>query len=146
MGIIFASGDSGSGYQNNKIWPSWPASSPWVTSVGATKFKSGESGTECAVSRFGSGGGFSSMFVDKAKWQDTAVSHFFSTVSASSLPPSTAYNKKGRGTPDVAALGNDYLVIDGGHPVGVGGTSASTPPATRRARPRLASSTTSSTR
>ena len=25
--IIFASGDSGSGYQNSKLWPSWPASS-----------------------------------------------------------------------------------------------------------------------
>ena len=45
------------------IWPSWPASSPWVTAVGATRFHLDKVGNpEAAVNsedHFGSGGGFS---------------------------------------------------------------------------------------
>jgi subtilase family serine protease len=38
ISIIFASGDSGSGQTGAKLWPSWPASSAWVTSVGGKSF------------------------------------------------------------------------------------------------------------
>jgi len=42
------------------MWPSWPASSPWVTSVGATMFGSNDPAQpEVASEQFGSGGGFS---------------------------------------------------------------------------------------
>jgi hypothetical protein len=48
------------------LYPSWPASSPWVTAVGATRFQGDVVGApEAAVSRedhFGSGGGFSCQF------------------------------------------------------------------------------------
>jgi subtilase family serine protease len=38
------------------LWPSWPASSPWVTAVGATRFVGHKVGnTEMATDQFGSG-------------------------------------------------------------------------------------------
>ena len=80
----------------------------------------------------GSGGGFSpwTQFPQPA-WQASAVQHYFATVPASTLPDQSkaAYNKNGRGTPDVSALGTAYQVINGGKalPGGVGGTSASAP-------------------
>merc|ERR1712151_1120541 len=47
----------------NQVLPSWPATSPWVTAVGGTKFKDQVlGGSEVAVDIFGSGGGFSSVF------------------------------------------------------------------------------------
>eukprot|EP00040_Diaphanoeca_grandis_P027482 m.156566 g.156566 ORF g.156566 m.156566 type:complete len:663 (+) comp31005_c0_seq1:164-2152(+) len=116
------------------LWPSWPASSPFVTSVGATRFyqDSVTGGVEAAVSEedhFGSGGGFSPWtFLEQGKWQATAVTHYFKTVPASTLP-SGGYDRAGRATPDVSALGTGYAVINGGVPLpgGVGGTSASAP-------------------
>ena len=60
-----------SGKQPVKLYPSWPASSPWVTAVGATRFV-GQTvgGEEMAADQFGSGGGFSSQFnQSEAQWQ-----------------------------------------------------------------------------
>jgi len=135
VAVIFASGDSGSGYTpsgtKTKLWPSWPASSPWVTSVGATRFQEQDATMpEMASDQFGSGGGFSWDFNrTEAKWQETVVSAYL--ASDSTLPPSKVYNAMGRGTPDVSALGEGYQVITGqgkhGKPESVGGTSASTP-------------------
>jgi tripeptidyl-peptidase-1 len=133
--IIFASGDSGSGYapgaggdKKGKCYPSWPASSPWVTAVGATTFQKGEaSEPEMASTQFGSGGGFSDMF-DRtdATWQETAVSGYL--TNAPQLPPKSGFTSTGRATPDVSALGEGYQVFSGGEkPIAVGGTSASAP-------------------
>jgi hypothetical protein len=48
---------------NVVLWLSWPASSPWVTSVGATRFVGQKGGNEeMATDQFGSGGGFSKQF------------------------------------------------------------------------------------
>jgi subtilase family serine protease len=115
------------------LFPSWPASSPWVTAVGATRFLDDQVGNgEAAVNiedHFGSGGGFSDMF-DAPAWQKHAVSKYFSTVDPTSLPdPKVAsYTKTGRATPDVGALGTGYtLIVHGQVQPGVGGTSASAP-------------------
>ena len=58
-----------------RLYPSWPASSPWVTAVGATRFAEQRIGAdEVACDQFGSGGGFSFDFDrTKATWQETAV-------------------------------------------------------------------------
>lgn len=131
--VIFASGDSGSGYTGAlfgaHIYPSWPASSPWVTAVGGTRFIDQTVGQpEQATDQFGSGGGFSDEFNQTdAAWQVDAVKGFFAAAPAAGLPPSTAYSATGRATPDVSALGEGYSVIVGGRPEAVGGTSASTP-------------------
>jgi len=116
------------------LWPSWPASSPWVTSVGATRFHNDVVGTDqAAVSRedqFGSGGGFSAQF-PQAAWQKDAVDAYFKNVDPSTLPNTdkVSYAKNGRATPDVSALGTAYTVYNDGKPLpgGVGGTSASAP-------------------
>ena len=75
--IIFASGDSGSGYDPDGepagLYPSWPASSPWVTAVGSTRFVDQKVGNEeMATDQFGSGGGFSKLFTNASTefpWQ-----------------------------------------------------------------------------
>jgi hypothetical protein len=93
---------------NGVLWPSWPASSPWVTSVGATRFVGQTIGNEeMATDQFGSGGGFSKMFQQKpdATWQSKAVSDYLSTVDPSTLPPASMFPAEGRATPDVSALG-----------------------------------------
>ena len=75
-----------------------PASSPWVTAVGATRFVGQKVGNEeMATDQFGSGGGFSKMFTqDDAKWQSKAVAKYLSTVDASTLPPAASYNAMGQ--------------------------------------------------
>ena len=117
------------------LYPSWPASSPWITAVGATRFTGDKTGafvSEDAVGtedHFGSGGGFSSMWT-VADYQKDAVAKYFETVDASTLPdPKIAtYSKGGRATPDVSALGTGYtLIVHGQKQAGIGGTSASTP-------------------
>ena len=121
-----------SGFPSTKppqLWASWPASSPWVTAVGATRFVGQTVGNaEMATDQFGSGGGFSKMFDQtNAKWQSAAVAKYLSTVDASTLPPASSYNAHGRATPDVSVLGEGYQVFVGGKTEPVGGTSASSP-------------------
>ena len=107
------------------LYPSWPASSPWVTAVGSTRFVDQKVGNEeMATDQFGSGGGFSSMF-DAFKDQEEDIANYFKV--APQLPPSDLFNKTGRATPDVAALGEGFEVITGGRTQPVGGTSASAP-------------------
>jgi len=125
--IVFASGDSGAGCS----WcfydaPSFPAPSPHVLSVGATRFIGGVlNGPEMAVDEFGSGGGFSWSF-GRPKYQDAAVTSYLNNY-ASTLPFGVQFAKGGRATPDVAALGIGFNVINGGVLLSVGGTSASAP-------------------
>eukprot|EP01047_Picozoa_sp_COSAG01_P070109 COSAG01_NODE_10540_length_2136_cov_1.128130_2_plen_297_part_00 len=115
--------------QQEMLWPSWPASSPWVTAVGATRFIGEMVGNaEKAADQFGSGGGFSRQFDQTdAQYQVTAVAKYMSTVDPSTLPPATSYAATGRGTPDVSFLGEGYQVIIGGRAKSVGGTSATAP-------------------
>lgn len=108
-----------------EMYPSWPASSPWVTAVGATRFVDQKVGQpEMATDQFGSGGGFSDMF-DAFDEQKASISKFFSMKTLT--PPDGSYTKTGRGTPDVAGLGEGYQVIIDGQATSVGGTSASAP-------------------
>jgi tripeptidyl-peptidase-1 len=129
--IIFASGDSGSGYdpqiefEKQHLYPAWPASSPWVTAVGSTRFQGQKVGNqEQATDLFGSGGGFSSMF-DPFDAQKAAVANYFKV--AKTLPPSGTYAAGGRATPDVAALGEGFQILQNGNTTVVGGTSAAAP-------------------
>eukprot|EP00463_Aulacantha_scolymantha_P004414 TRINITY_DN5530_c0_g1_i1.p1 TRINITY_DN5530_c0_g1~~TRINITY_DN5530_c0_g1_i1.p1 ORF type:complete len:169 (+),score=19.93 TRINITY_DN5530_c0_g1_i1:453-959(+) len=93
------------------LWPSWPASSPWITAVGSTRFvNNAGSGPEMATDQFGSGGGFSSMF-PVPEYQKDAIASYFNTEPASKLPPGEFYNRAGRATPDISGLGEGYQVI-----------------------------------
>jgi len=107
------------------LYPSWPASSQWVTAVGATRFQGQKVGNaEMAVDQFGSGGGFSRMF-DAPAYQKEPVAAYLK--NAPQLPPTGSYPPGGRATPDVSALGEGFQVVGSGSVLAVGGTSASTP-------------------
>jgi len=133
--IIIASGDDGvanyvarSDPSQCGFNPSWPASSPYVTAVGATQGP--ENGTPeimCSSSTNGlitSGGGFSAVFATP-DYQTTQVSNYLS--NGPNLPPISQFNSKGRGYPDVAFLAHNYLEVDGGQQYQVSGTSAAAP-------------------
>eukprot|EP01117_Protostelium_nocturnum_P013492 TRINITY_DN503_c0_g1_i1.p1 TRINITY_DN503_c0_g1~~TRINITY_DN503_c0_g1_i1.p1 ORF type:complete len:767 (-),score=203.18 TRINITY_DN503_c0_g1_i1:158-2458(-) len=125
-----------SGYSTSNgqaFTPEWPASSPYVTSVGATIIKSnGGVVTEEAASIdngavITSGGGFS-QYASRQSYQSTAVSSWSS--SSSTKPPSTTYSANNRGYPDVSFAGHAYVIYSGTtNPSGiyVDGTSASAP-------------------
>jgi tripeptidyl-peptidase-1 len=129
---------TGTGY-----FPSFPATCPYVTAVGATMgeastvpavgtseqvcmstpttFGSGNEATDVLIT---SGGGFSTYF-SQPSWQADAVSGYFDTLDSL---PHDGYNSQGRGIPDVAVLGVDYTVVYGGLAYnGVYGTSCSAP-------------------
>jgi tripeptidyl-peptidase-1 len=125
ISIIFASGDSGAGcYFCEYLEPSFPAVSTYVTSVGATHFLQYGVGPEGAVTQFSSGGGLSWNDAIPS-YQKQAVDKYFAV--AKNIPASSYYNRQGRATPDVSALGIGYKVLQGGSWGSVGGTSASAP-------------------
>ncbi|KAI9047101.1 hypothetical protein LZ554_009174 [Drepanopeziza brunnea f. sp. 'monogermtubi'] len=123
--ILASSGDSGSGSNCSSTNPSkllytpaFPASCPWVTAVGATRYVA----PELAVSF--SGGGFSDFFARPA-WQDAAVSAWLSTQADPAFTP--FFNVSGRAYPDVSAQGVYFHTIITGVDELVSGTSASSP-------------------
>ena len=111
------------------LWPSWPASSPWVTSVGATRFD-GEKvgGEEVAADQglFRSGGGFSAQLAQSpdATWQSAMVAAY---LKGAPQLPTGFFPPLGRATPDVSALGENYHIYVGNKSAVVSGTSASAP-------------------
>jgi len=128
ISMIIASQDNGAACGQQQCWASWPSTSPYATSVGATRFiNQDQSQGEMASDQFGSGGGFSTRF-NRSKatsWQEQAVQKYLST--APGLPPPTFFPKEGRAVPDVSALGEGYQTVVNGGVEAVGGTSAATP-------------------
>lgn len=128
ISIIFASGDSGVGcFLCENFDPSFPATSPYVTSVGATHFLQYGIGPEGAVDLldgFSSGGGLS-WYDAIPSYQTSALEKYFEV--AKNLPSDKYFNKKGRSTPDISAIGIGLEVLQGGSWTSVGGTSASAP-------------------
>jgi subtilase family serine protease len=118
-----------------QLWASWPASSPFVTAVGGTQFADQHDASlrEVAVTQFGSGGGFSTMYkqLPHAAWQAAAVAQYLRTVDPSTLPPkgSIGFDPAARGTPDFSVLAEGYNLIADGAVHVVGGTSAAAPAA-----------------
>ena len=152
--IVVASGDSGANSRTDEtcaaynLRPEYPASSPYVTTVGATmvvnatygftdvpackqgNFSCIASGREVAVSRniagFTSGGGFSNITgATRPAYQDSVVQAYLSSGVA--LPPDSYYNVQGRAEPDVAAVGSLGLISIEGEYFTIGGTSMSSP-------------------
>jgi tripeptidyl-peptidase I len=153
VSIVLASGDSGvagpAGDDGNSdgclgtgeiFNPDFPATCPYITTVGATYLPSGanaQTDAETAVTRFGSGGGFSNIY-PIPDYQKTAVEAYLTNYP----PPYTSYsgtnnqnigagggvyNTAGRGYPDVSAVGDNIVIYNMGLPTLIGGTSASAP-------------------
>merc|ERR1712195_346641 len=110
-------GKSACGYN-----PSYPASSPYVTAVGATQgIESGGPEIACSSKTGGlitTGGGFSAYY-QQPKWQSAAVSEYFEVAAT----PKLGYDKTGRGYPDVAMAGHNFEVTVGGQTLIESGTS-----------------------
>uniref|UniRef100_K7FPF8 Tripeptidyl peptidase 1 n=1 Tax=Pelodiscus sinensis TaxID=13735 RepID=K7FPF8_PELSI len=125
--VLFASGDEGAGCRkvaggSHTFRPSFPASSPYVTTVGGTAFKNPFRVT-WEVTDYISGGGFSSVF-PMPDYQAAAVRNFLR--SAPRLPPRSYYNSSGRAYPDLSALSDNYWVVTNRIPLPwVSGTSGS---------------------
>ena len=115
--------------------PSFPATCPYVTAVGATQLKQGTKVVagatltnfeEAATTLIQSGGGFSNVF-GLPSYQSSAVTSYLKN----NPPPYTAaqYNNSGaaRGYPDISMNGVNYVVATNGAFRAVYGTSASTP-------------------
>eukprot|EP01060_Flectonema_neradi_P034332 TRINITY_DN5998_c1_g1_i1.p1 TRINITY_DN5998_c1_g1~~TRINITY_DN5998_c1_g1_i1.p1 ORF type:complete len:564 (+),score=103.33 TRINITY_DN5998_c1_g1_i1:44-1693(+) len=126
--VVIASGDQGSGWQidsddnSGTLVPSFPSDIPYCVAVGSTFWISGTSGEQEATKSFGSGGGFSYDYPAADYQKDVIASYLGSTK----IPPCN-YNKTGRGTPDVAMLGESYTIVEQNVTAVVAGTSASTP-------------------
>ncbi|VDB96608.1 unnamed protein product [Peniophora sp. CBMAI 1063] len=133
VSLLFGSGDGGvgdgdsnpattdcftnDGTNTRTFLPLFPASCPFITSVGGTI-----NVPEVAVDF--SGGGFSNYFA-RPSYQDTVVPAYLD-----SLTPGTfagLFNSSGRGIPDVAAQADKFRIFLSGRAVSIGGTSAATP-------------------
>eukprot|EP00756_Hemistasia_phaeocysticola_P032237 Hpha_TRINITY_DN16398_c2_g1::TRINITY_DN16398_c2_g1_i1::g.62843::m.62843/K01279/TPP1, CLN2; tripeptidyl-peptidase I len=133
--VVFASGDDGAAGTSlfkSTLWPSWPGTAPHVTAVGATTFIQGSpSAGEEAVTKFGSGGGFSWRWPVQ-EWQTQQAADYMKwSDAAGDTPKENDFHRGGRATPDMAGLGEGYQVVHGSpdKPTtsSVGGTSASAP-------------------
>lgn len=130
VSVLVASGDGGQsgtgtsaaggcyandGFLNKtEFIPTFPASCPYVTSVGATAPYSTVAGADLSA------GGFSNYFARPA-WQESAASGYIAALDGAH---EGWYNASGRGIPDIAAVGS-RIQIGGG--LFAKGTSASTP-------------------
>ncbi|KAH7923659.1 subtilisin-like protein [Leucogyrophana mollusca] len=133
VSILFSSGDYGVGdgdpdpatqqcFTNDgrnvtAFIPEFPASCPYVTSVGGLV-----NIPETAV--FFSGGGFSNYFA-RPSYQDTAVQGYLDKLAPGTYEG--LYNPNGRGIPDVSAQAYDFLIVYQGEEGYVAGTSCSSP-------------------
>ncbi|OAP59273.1 hypothetical protein AYL99_06571 [Fonsecaea erecta] len=127
VSVITSSGDGGpgdgcmtnDGRNRTRFMPQFPASCPWVTSVGGT----GEVQPEIAEQL--SGGGFSDVFARPA-FQHGAVETYLNTTIKDKF--AGLYNRTGRGIPDVAAQAwVTFPIFHLGQEQLSGGTSAATP-------------------
>lgn len=139
--LFFSSGDHGVGSTNTcfsndgknttKFLPSFPASCPYVTAVGATmNFEPEESAYRpsrnvSGVFRdlYSSGAGFSEYF-PRPSYQDKVVPAYVKSLGSQY---EGLYNKEGRGYPDLAAQGLYFAYFWNGTEGVISGTSASSP-------------------
>ncbi|KAH9037713.1 subtilisin-like protein [Lactarius hengduanensis] len=123
VSVLFPAGDEGVGKickddsGNVRFTPEFPASCPYLTTVGGTKYHDPE------VAAPFSGGGFSDHF-PRPVYQDVAVSAF---LKRQGTQYAGLYNPEGRGIPDIAAQAFRFITVikQSGHIVE--GTSCSTP-------------------
>lgn len=135
--VIESSGDTGAGVtcksndgkNTTRFNPQFPATCPYLTSVGGTQFGT-PSDTQAEIAWIASSGGFSDYF-RRPRFQDTAVNDYISHASLQTKKYFGAYcNPQGRGFPDVAAHSfypGLFEVFVNGILTPSGGTSASAP-------------------
>lgn len=127
VSILFSSGDTGvgsacqtnDGKNTTRFLPIFPASCPYVTAVGGTRYVEPEQAV------YFSSGGFSDRWT-RPSYQDDAVKGYLEILGKKQWK--NLYNRKGRGFPDVSAQGLAYRVVEQNYTTGafyeksVGGT------------------------
>lgn len=132
ISVFFSSGDFGVGGNGESscssgFFPTWPASCPYVTTVGGTDFDGSGKEVVADFSKYSQatspGGGYSGHF--PAPDYNKAVTAAY----AKGLPSSTQskFKATGRGYPDISLISVNYPVILGDSTKNVLGTSASSP-------------------
>ena len=127
--IFFASGDSGAGGgcgYDEAFMPEYPASCPYVTSVGGVEGGDANSDPIGETVWVDGGGGFSNI-AGTQSWQSDAVTSYLENESK--LPNSDQYNATGRGYPDISAQSVDFEIVRGEEKLAVDGTSCASPTA-----------------
>lgn len=126
VSVLVASGDSGVGGAGDctvdgvkEFAVSFPASCPWVTTVGGTTGQAPESAWSSG------GGGFSSLF-GQPSYQAAAVSAWL-TGDTTHAAVTQYFNASGRAYPDVSAQATDFVIVVDGSAELVDGTSCATP-------------------
>ncbi|KAJ7198545.1 peptidase S8/S53 domain-containing protein, partial [Mycena pura] len=118
--VMFSTGDQGLGVDDLPVatciantannfttfLPVFPASCPYVTSVGMT------SGIIPATASLGSGAGFS-YYYDRPLYQDAVVSAYLSGPANANETPlqSSMYNHRGRAYPDIVSAGDFQSIL-----------------------------------
>lgn len=128
VSVIFASGDSGPGWSclsndgrnQTKFMPQFPATCPWVTSVGGTVHVNPEQAVDF------SSGGFSDTW-SQPLYQRATISRYLRDNRKLWQPFAKYFNPRGRAFPDVAAQADNYRVFLEGEQFLIDGTSASAP-------------------
>ncbi|EJD06097.1 subtilisin-like protein [Fomitiporia mediterranea MF3/22] len=124
--VMFSSGDGGvgagtcltnDGTNRTLFQPVFPATCPFVTSVGATFHIAPEVGIDFSQ------GGFS-VYFPQPEYQSEVVPPFLQKLGSTYAG---LFNPAGRAVPDVSAQGEGFQVVVGGRVESVGGTSASSP-------------------
>eukprot|EP01125_Pyxidicula_operculata_P003375 TRINITY_DN1404_c0_g1_i1.p1 TRINITY_DN1404_c0_g1~~TRINITY_DN1404_c0_g1_i1.p1 ORF type:complete len:544 (-),score=159.79 TRINITY_DN1404_c0_g1_i1:51-1682(-) len=119
VSVLFASGDNGVGCTSSCVNdPNWPASSPFITSVGGFQGPAPLDGDTI------SSGGFSNYY-GIPSYQASAVQNYL--ANGPSIPPSNQFNATGRAMPDVSSFSENVMVIQDGFSEPVGGTSCAAP-------------------
>ncbi|KAJ7292722.1 tripeptidyl peptidase A [Mycena rebaudengoi] len=133
ISVLFSSGDQGlgigdlptcianTGNNASTFLPLFPASCPYVTTVGMTV------GLPVQIPSISGGAGFSYYF-DRPYYQDSQVSRYLSKACKSETAlQASMYNHHGRAFPDITAAGSG-AIFDNKNRWGIArGTSASTP-------------------
>ena len=135
VSVFVASGDDGvgldehcftNGAEKKPTWlPTFPASCPYVTAVGATRLLYPEQVGFDARDNFTGGGGFSNYF-PRPRYQDSVVPSYVNQLGDNSVGEGL-YNKEGRGIPDISAQGYHYVIVWNQVKHLRDGTSASSP-------------------
>ena len=128
--LLFNAEYQGAPWIGEGYFPSFPATSPFVTVVGATMGPE-TGGLEIACqSQLGgvitTGGGFSVLY-PRPSWQNEQVTAYLDGVAGTSENPPFGYNAQGRAYPDVSLLAVKYIVVSNEAYAVLYGTSASSP-------------------
>jgi tripeptidyl-peptidase-1 len=162
ISVIVASQDEGAPSDNNEdcsldssypLWPIYPASSNWVTTVSSTSYatQDGNEYTTPTICSNGypcskgpgqevftmanntyyiwTGGSGFANYTAMPAWQKNQVAKWLNPNYPKTwpIPPTVFFNPANRAYPDVVALGDRILIICNGGVAVTAGTSASTP-------------------